>query len=76
MIEVVHFRRRDGKHMVGVLRTQSSLRGPLIGEREYAERYAVGLEPAFYNLPAPLGYNEQFAASYFIELLKEMLVHV
>lgn len=75
MIEVVHFRRRDGKQMSAAF--VDNRHDFYNAEcKTYAERYAAGLEPAFYNLPAPLGYNEQFAASYFIELLKEMLVHV
>lgn len=74
MIEVVHFRRRDGKQMVAVFgnearRTQTSLAGV-----QYAERYAAGLESAHHDLPVNLvdsAYNA-FAVRYCIELLKEI----
>lgn len=74
MIEVVHYKNRHGKGLVGVFGVSRSYKVP--EQVQYDQRYAAGLEPAFYPVPAIQGYNEQFAVCYFIELLKGMLCHV
>lgn len=48
MIEVVHFRNRYGKQMVGVFNDV----GAIPTAKSYADRYAAGLEKPYYPLPA------------------------
>lgn len=56
MIEVIHFRNRFGKHMCGVLETDSTIPESYPGN-EYAKRYAAGLEAPFYPVPVPYSYT-------------------
>lgn len=52
MIEVIHFKNRFDKQMVGVISTDPLLMSETpIGEL-YAKRYAAGLEKPFYPVPA------------------------
>lgn len=75
MIEVVHFQNRWGRKMVAVIRGddacafrhRSDLRPFHV---DYAERYAAGLEPAFYRLPVPLVHTVAFSIA-LVELLFE-----
>lgn len=48
MIEVVHYTNRYGKQMVGVFGVKTM--EPMAFK--YDERYAAGLEPAYYPVPA------------------------
>lgn len=52
MIEIVHFRNRYGKPMVGVFSPEINNMAASPAGVEYAQRYAAGLEKPFYPLPA------------------------
>lgn len=65
MIEIVHFKNRYGRHLVGVFLPTAGKPATPAGY-EYAQRYAAGIEKPFYKLPAV--YDPAMGMSYVIQL--------
>lgn len=51
MIEVVHYKNRFGKDFVGVLEYDKTIAVHTPAGKQYAMRYAAGLEKPFYPVP-------------------------
>lgn len=66
MIEVVHFRNRFGKYIVGVLEYDKNVCVNTPSGKEYAQRYAAGLEKPYY--PVPVVYDSTIEESSSLRL--------